>query len=280
MASNSQPKPVLLTSGKGKTSRRIAAKLASLDIPFRAASRSTDIPFDWNNPKTWRPALAGVSAAYIAYQPDLAVPGAVRTVTEFVAEALAAGVERLVLLSGRGEEEAQLAEDIVKASGADWTIVRASWFAQNFSESFFRDGLMSGILEIPAGDVQEPFIDVDDIADVVVAALTDPRHIGETYEVTGPRLLSFRDAVQAIAEATGQPIAYKSISATDYAIAMEAQGVPTEMVSLVFYLFTTLFDGRNAYVADGVWRALGRPPRDFLEYVQKTADAGAWKAAA
>ena len=190
---------ILVIGSTGKTGKRVATRLTDRGIDVRHGSRSSATPFDWEKPSTWAPALDGVTAVYVTYSPDLAVPGSVEAITELVALAVAAGVRRLVLLSGRGEEEAERAEDVVRASGAEWTIVRATWFAQNFSEGNFADDVAAGVVALPVGDVLEPFVDADDIADVAVAALTEDRHVGQTYELTGPRLLTFADAVSEIA---------------------------------------------------------------------------------
>jgi uncharacterized protein YbjT (DUF2867 family) len=189
--------------------------------------------------------------------------------------ALANGRPRLVLLSGRGEEQAQRCEQIVRASGLEWTIVRASWFSQNFSESFLVEQVVAGEVTLPVGNVGEPFIDAEDIADVVVAALTDRRHIGQLYEVTGPRLLTFADAVAEIAQATGRDIRHVQISAEEYGAAL-GQAMPPDVAKLLTHLFTEVLDGRNAFTSDGVQRALGRPPRDFADFVRVAASSGVW----
>lgn len=269
-------KPILILGGTGKTGRRVADRLKARGRPVRIASRSSKSRFDWNDPSTWAPVLQGVSAVYITYQPDLAVPGAVQSVSALTHLALASGVSRIVLLSGRGEEEAQQAEKALQNSGADWTIVRASWFAQNFSESFLLDSVLAGEVALPVGGTKEPFIDADDIADVVVEALSDPSHIGQLYEVTGPRLLTFGDAVQNIAKVSGRNIRYTQVSTDEYVAMLESYEVPSDYISLVTYLFTTVLDGRNANLTDGVHRVLGRQPRDFSDYAQDTAAMGAW----
>lgn len=277
MNDRSADKPILVIGGTGKTGSRVAERLQRRGLPVRIGSRSGTPAFDWNDRNTWAPALEGIRAAYVSYQPDLAVPGAVEAVAELTGIARRNGVTRLVLLSGRGEEEAQAAERVLRDSGADWTIVRASWFAQNFSESFLVDAVRAGEVALPVGAVGEPFVDADDIADVVVAALTDDRHIGRLYEVTGPRLLSFADAVAEIAEACGRPVGFRQVPADAYAAAMAEQGVPDDYATLVMYLFTTVLDGRNARTADGVRQALGRAPRDFTDYARRTAAAGVWE---
>lgn len=268
--------PVLVLGGTGKTGRRVAARLTERGVPVRIGSRSGTPPFDWEDRATWAPALAGTSSAYVSYFPDIAVPGAPEVIAGLTRVALEQGTRRLVLLSGRGEEEAERAEQALRASGADWTIVRCSWFNQNFSEDHLYDHVMAGEVALPVGDVPEPFVDTDDIADVAVAALTDDRHVGELYELTGPRLLTFSDAVGEIGAATGRDVRLTRVSADDYAAELARHDVPAEVVSLLRYLFTTVLDGRNASVADGVQRALGRPARDFRDYAARAAAAGAW----
>jgi uncharacterized protein YbjT (DUF2867 family) len=269
---------MLVLGGTGKTGRRMAKRLAARGLPVRATSRSGKPPFDWENESTWASALRGVESAYVTVQPDLAVPGAVERVQSFVDLAVASGVRRLVLLSGRGEEEAQRAEQAIMASGADWTILRSSWFGQNFSEDYLIDPILRGEVVLPAGDVVEPFIDANDIADVAFAALTEDGHTGQLYELTGPRLLTFPQAVAEIAKATGREIQYVQVSPEVYASALEAEGVPADFVWLANYLFTTVLDGRNAHLTDGVRRALGREPRDFSDFARETAATGVWEA--
>ncbi|MGH9381113.1 MAG: NmrA family transcriptional regulator, partial [Thermoanaerobaculia bacterium] len=225
---------------------------------------------------TWGPALCGVGSVYLTYNPDLAVPGAVEKVCLFTALAVELGVRRLVLLSGRGEEAAQRAEQVVQGASAEWTILRCSWFCQNFSEGYLRDAVLGGEVVLPAGEVGEPFVDVEDIADAAVAALTEEGHVGKLYELTGPRLLTFAEAVEEISRATGRKIHYVQVSPDAYASALKEKGVPADFVWLLDYLFTTVLDGRNAQVTDGVQRALGRPPRDFSVYAREAAAAGIW----
>ncbi|WP_280272405.1 NAD(P)H-binding protein [Nocardia wallacei] len=269
---------VLVLGGTGKTGSRVAAQLRERSIPVRLGSRSAQPPFDWNDRTTWSAALAGVSAVYIAYQPDLAAPGAPEAINALTAAARDNGVRRLVLLSGRGEPEAAECEQIVRDSGLETTVLRCSWFAQNFSEGGFADFVQSGEVALPAGDVPEPFIDADDIAAAAVAALTDDRHIGAVYELTGPRALTFAEAVGEIARASGREIAYIPISRTDFVAALATYEVPAEEISLLDYLFGTVLDGRNSATTDGVERILGRKPKDFADYARATAAAGAWAA--
>ena len=270
----------LVVGGTGKTGRRVMQKLAQRHIPTRLGSRSAQPAMDWQDRSTWAPALDGVAAAYITYYPDLCVPGAIDAVGDFAAQAVQSGVRRLVLLSGRGEPEALAAERLVQEASPESTIVRASWFNQNFSEGELLADVSNGTVALPV-DVgrREPFIDADDIADVVVAALTAPRHAGEVYEVTGPRLLSFAEAVREISDAAGRPVAFQPVSLQDYTDTLASYDVPPGAIALLSYLFTEVLDGRNEYVADGVQRALGREPREFREFARAAAATGVWRPA-
>lgn len=268
----------LIIGGTGKTGRRVVERLKAREVPIRVGSRAGSPRFDWEDPNTWKASLRGVRAVYITFFPDLAVPGASEAIRSFTDLAVEQGVERLILLSGRGEEEAQNCESIVIDAGAKWTIVRASWFSQNFSEGFMRDLIIGGRVALPAGSVEEPFVDVDDIADVVVAALTESGHDGMVYEVTGPRLLTFQDAVATIAKASGRQVSYTNLGADEFVSELESQQVPEAYVNLLGYLFNEVLDGRNAYLSDGVKRALGREPTDFADYAAKASAAGVWAA--
>ena len=269
-------RPTLVLGGRGKTGRRVAARLAARGFPVRIGSRGGEPRFDWDDRSTWRPALAGVGSVYLSYHPDLAVPGAVEAVRAFADLAVARGAPRLVLLSGRGEPEAERAENAVRDTGAELTILRCTWFMQNFSEDYMLEHVLAGEIRLPAGDVPAPFLDADDIADVAVAALTDDRHAGRLYELTGARSLPFAEAAAAIGAAAGRAVRYTPVTLEEHEAELAARGVAPEVIGLLSYLFHEVVDGRNAGTTDGVRRALGREPRDFAEYCRATARAGLW----
>jgi uncharacterized protein YbjT (DUF2867 family) len=267
----------LVLGGTGTTGRRVVERLAGRGVPTRVGSRGGDPRFDWDDRSTWGPALRGVGAVYVVY-PELALPGSEKAVASFAASAALHGARRLVLLSRRGEEGAALGERALRASGAEWTILRASWLAQGFSEGPFLEPVLGGLVALPARQVGEPFVDACDVADVAVAALTGDGHGGRVYELTGPRLLTFAEAVEEIAEAAGREVRYERVSLQAYASLLAEQGVPLVQATLLRYLFTEVLDGRNAHLADGVRRALGREPRDFSDYARDAAATGAWGA--
>ena len=269
----------LVLGGTGKTGSRVAARLRDLGTNVRIGSRTSEVPFDWDDDTTWAPALDGVDSAYVCYYPDVSFPGAAGRVAGFARTAVAHGARRLVMLSGRGEPEAVPAEDGVRGSGAEWTVLRCAWFAQNFSEHFLLQPVLDGVIALPAADVAEPFLDVDDVADVAVATLTRDGHAGRTYELTGPRLLTFADVAAELTRATRREIRYLPISAEEYAGAAAEAGVPAEEIEPLSELFTRILDGHNAHLTDDIERVLGRRPRDFADYAHDAAATGVWSKA-
>jgi uncharacterized protein YbjT (DUF2867 family) len=275
--SQNQGELTVVLGGTGKTGRRVSEGLAAKGVPVRIAGRNSAPPFDWNDQATWSAVLDGAAACYIAFYPDLAFPGAVDTVGALAKQAAQAGVRRLVLLSGRGEPEAQRAEAVIASVGVEWTVVRSAWFAQNFSEHFLLPAVLEGVITLPTGsEIAEPFVDLDDLAAVAVAALTEPGHAGQIYEVTGPRLLTFADTADEISRATGRAVTFQPVPPDAFGEEALRSGVPADEVEELIHLFSEVLDGHNAYITDGVQRALGRPPRDFAEYARNTAATGVW----
>ncbi|MDM0034460.1 NmrA family transcriptional regulator [Variovorax sp. J22P271] len=266
----------LVLGGTGKTGHRVAQGLRARGLGVRIGSRAAVPAFDWEAQGGWPAVLEGVAAVYIAYHPDLAVPGAPAAIQAFTDLAVRSGVRRLVLLSGRGEPQARRCEDIVRRAGTDWTVVRASWFCQNFSEGYLVEPIRAGLLALPVGPVGEPFVDARDVAEVALAALTEHGHAGQAYEVTGPRLWTFAEAAAEIGRAAGRRVGFVQLPMDDYAAALQAADLPPDEVALIRYLFTEVLDGRNASIADGVQKALGRPPTGFADYARETAAAGVW----
>ncbi|WP_374173623.1 SDR family oxidoreductase [Flavobacterium tructae] len=268
---------ILVLGSNGKTGRRVAERLAKIDgVETRLGSRNEKTPFNWEESETWAAVLQGIDTVYITFQPDLAIPSAVETIQNFTDLATKLGVQKMVLLSGRGEKEAQLCEEIVKSAAKNWTIIRASWFNQNFSESFFLDPILAGIVALPRAEALEPFTDADDIADVVTAALLQDKHNGQTYELTGPRLLTFQQAVNEIAEASGRNITFQGLSLEEYNQLLQEYQVPEDHIWLINYLFEQVLDGRNSSITSDIENILGRKAKDFSAYAKETAKTEIW----
>lgn len=276
-------KTILVLGGTGTTGRRIARRLTAKGRPVRTASRTGgDVHFDLDDPATWAPAIEGAAAIYLI-EPNLQ-PGVDRQarIPRLVADAVAADVRRLVLLSAYGVGRAddghplKAAEQAVRDSGVDWTILQPDWFAQNFSESFWLQGVLAGTLTLPTGDGRTPFVDAEDIAEVAAAALTEDRHSGQTYQLTGPRAIGFGEAVNLISAAACRTVRHLDVAPDAFVERMVAEGVPVGVARLLTGLLVDVRDGRGAVVSDGVERALGRPPRSFEDYVAEAAAAGRW----
>lgn len=266
---------IVVINSTGKIGSRVAARLAAKGHAYRGVSRRTEIPFDWQDERTWPQALAGGKSAFISFVPDLAAPGALAVMQRLVAAARDAGLGKLVLLTGRGEIGAVAAENTVRESGLAWTIVRAAWFNQNFSEGHLLESVLEGHLYMPAGDRKEPFVDAEDIAEVATAALLDDRHAGQIYDVTGPELLSFDEVAQRLAGATRRPLQYVPVTLEEFHAGL-LQTLGQEWADLLRTIADETLDGRNSWVGDGVQRALGRAPRDFQSFLQQALAAGAW----
>ena len=268
---------ILVIGGTGKTGRRVVEGLNKNGQKVTIASRKSFPAFDWNDPASYAKVLAGMNRAYITYYPDLAVPGAKEAIQALTSAAVEAGLEKVVLLSGKGEKEAEASERIVASSGLNYTVVRASWFNQNFSESFLLEPIQAGVVALPMAKALIPFVDANDIAEVVVKALLDDRYNGRTITVTGPRKLTFEQAISEIAEASGKEIRFQEITLTDYQLAMQAAGLPADYIWLIGYLFKeVLGNPENQEISQDIKRVLGRQATDFNEYVRKTTATGIW----
>jgi len=268
---------ILVIGGTGKTGRRIVTQLEALGHNVRIGSRSNSPSFDWHHPENWAASVEGMDKIYITYQPDLAVPGALDAIEQLVKISKRAHVKKVVLLSGKGEREAQLCEQVIMYSGLDWTIVRASWFNQNFSENFLLEPILDGFVALPQAEANIPWVDVNDIAEVAVKALTEDKHNGEIYELTGPRTLTFKEAVAAIAKASNRNITFVPITVQEYSEGMRKANLPEDFIWLIEYLFTEVLGNPElAEISSDIEKVLGRNPIDFSEYANKVAKTGVW----
>lgn len=271
---------ILVIGGTGKTGRRVVEGLNNLDHKVKIASRKGSPAFDWEDYSTFAPVLKGMDRAYIVYYPDLAVPGAKEAITALTKAALNEGLEKVVLLSGKGEAEAETCEGIVANSGLNYTLVRASWFNQNFSEGAFLDFVLAGQVALPMPEAEIPFVDADDIAKVVTKVLVDDTYNGQIITVTGPEKLTFEQAVRMMAERIGRDIQYIPISIEEFKEGMKAAGLPDSYVWLFGYLFKeVLGNPDNQEVSKDVESVLGRKATSFEEYVHKTLATGVWNQA-
>ncbi|GAA4936764.1 NAD(P)H-binding protein [Streptomonospora halophila] len=253
----------LVLGGTGKTGRRVARLLAESGRAVPIGSRSGRPRFDRQDETTWGPVLEGATSAYIAYAPDVGLPGADAVIGRFARAAAAAGVAHLVLLSGRGEPGALRSEQALRASGAAWTVVRSSFLMQNFTEDFLAAAVSGG----------------EAVAAVAAAGLLEPDRAGRVYEVTGPRPPTFARALAEIGAAAGLDLAYRPTTTREFAAGLVADGADPALAESLSALLGEVLGGRNTPTADGVRQALGREPRDFADFARGAAAAGAWHTA-
>lgn len=268
---------ILVIGGTGKTGRRVVEQLQNKGIEPRIGSRNAAPSFDWDIKDTWVNALNGIEKMYVTYYPDLAVPGAKEAIQSLTYLAKELGVKKMVLLSGKGETEAEACEKIVMTSGIDYTIVRASWFNQNWSESFFLEPILSGEVALPMSDVLIPFVDANDIAEVAATVLLDDSYNGEIIEVTGPELITFRDIINIISKTSDRSLNFYDITLEQYVDGMKQMQIPNEVVWLIEYLFShVLTNPKNQQVVNDIERVLGRKAKTFIEYAKETVKTGTW----
>ena len=270
------PSPILVIGASGKTGRRVVDRLEQHALPLRKASRRSDTPFDWEDSTTWPAAISGCEVAYVAYTPDLAVPSAHAVIKEFVRIAESSGLKRVVLLSERNEARAQACEQLIIDSSLDWTILRPSWFMQNFNEGGFLEGVLAGEVSVPGSGAPEPFVDLDDVADVALAALRTDDHLGNIYEITGPDLLTWDQAIAQIAQISQRPVTFRRCSPEEFEHTLISVGIPEADASFTATLVAQILDGKNAQLCQGLQKALGREPRSFDQFCIDAAASGVW----
>ena len=271
---------ILIIGGTGKTGRRVVEQLQKKGIQPRIGSRQATPSFDWDDKNTWIESLKGIEKMYITYYPDLAVPGAKEAIESLTYLAKELGVKKIVLLSGKGEVEAEACETIVKNSGVDYTIVRASWFNQNWSESFFLDPILSEEVALPMSNVLIPFVDANDIAEVAATVLLDNDYNGKTIEVTGPELITFKDIIHTISTVTNRNLTFHEITLEQYIESMRQMQLPEDVIWLIEYLFSNvLTNPNNQKISNDIEQVLGRKARTFLEYARETAETEVWSTA-
>ncbi|NKI39973.1 NAD(P)H-binding protein [Streptomyces physcomitrii] len=274
---------ILVLGGTGKTGRRLVSTLRARGAEVRAASRSGEVRFDWDDRSTWAPAFTGVRAAYVVDLQDKPGQWDAETQIRALAEqAVAQGVERLVLLQARvhglvGGKDLKAGEGAVRESGAEWTILRPNWFFQNFDEGVLFDAVLAGELRLPAGQGREPFVDAGDVAEVAAAALLEDGHQGQIHELSGPASLSLAEAAALLSEASGREIRYVPVDHQEYVDELVSYEVPADYALFVADLVAQIRDNHNTATTPTVERILGRPPRDFADFAKSAAADGVWQ---
>jgi uncharacterized protein YbjT (DUF2867 family) len=255
-----------------------AVRIGARDVA-RARAAFPGIPvvaFDYDDVAAGTAALDGGTAVFTA-APSWLVPHAELALLE---AAKARGVRRIVKLSYLGAELHEegghrITEKAIEASGLEWTVLRPTFFNQNFSTMHLAS-IRDGAFYEAAGDGASAFIDTRDIAAVAVKALTEASHHGQAYALTGPEALTRHEAAAKLSAALGRPVRYVPID--DAALRQALVGVPQSQVELLSGLFAAVRAGHTAGITDTVRTLLGRDPTSFDRYA---ADhAALWRDAA
>ena len=131
------------------------------------------------------------------------------------------------------------------------------------------------MVAVPTGSGRTPFVDLDDVAGVAVAALLEDGHAGRLYDLSGPQSLTWAEAARTIAEVSDREITFVDVSPADWEAAAVGMGVPADYAAHVRELFSLVRDGKEDYVSTDVAQVLGREPRSFTEWAGSVRTAWA-----
>ena len=206
---------ILVTGATGKVGSQLVRRLSEARVPFRAIVRSSGkaqaireaggeaVVGDLTDGAAFAAALREADKLFLLTN---SVPEQPAIEARLVDAARAAGVRHVVKLSTAGADAPDApvflrlhrdAERHIEESGLDWTFLRPSFFMQNYLD--FADSIRTqGILASPAGAGRHPDVDARDLGDVAARVLTEDRHRGRTYELTGQEAYSFADVARRI----------------------------------------------------------------------------------
>jgi len=267
---------VLVIGGTGKTGSAVVRGLRARGVMTSIASRTANGPdrvrFDWADPSSHAAALHEAEAIY------LVAPALVRDpslwMVPFIERAIARGTRRFVLLSSSAIDEHAPGMGAVHAALAarapEWTVLRPSWFMQNFSDP--QHALGRSIREertiiSATGDGRLGFIDAEDIAAVAVATLLEPANAA--LVLTGPEALSYAEAAAILSRVIGEPVVHHALTSEAWQARMIAGGMPADYAALLGALEQAIADGAEDRVTDEVLRRTGRPPRSLEAFARE-----------
>ncbi|MGW7062212.1 NAD(P)H-binding protein [Streptomyces sp. NPDC054904] len=269
----------LVIGATGTTGSRTAAQLIAAGRRVRAASRrATPLPdtepvrFDWYDPDSHGPALAGTDRLYLV--PPVGDPDPAAVMLPFLRQARAAGVRRAVLLSssaipGGGPAVGEV-HQALPGLFAEWAVLRPSWFMQNFTGAHAHaDSIREdGVILTAAGRGRVGFVDADDIAAVAVRALTDDRAPNTDLDLTGPRALGHDEIAAVLTDVTGRPVVHRHLT-HDAMVERLAEAIPREFALMLAGMDRAIAEGAEDRTTDTVRRLTGRPPSDFRTVAER-----------
>lgn len=274
---------ILLTGGTGKTGRRTARRLAANGHDVLLASRGggaaeglPGIRFDWGDPHTFDAALAEREAVYLLAPSD--VPTSLAAMQPLIDRALAKGIRRFVLLSAsslpKGGPMMGAVHAYLEDNVPEWTVLRPTWFMQNFSEQQHQPTIRDeGVIYSATGDGRVPFIDAEDIAAVAAEALTRRVAFNRDLILTGPQPLSYGDVAETIGATIGRPVRHANLTEAELARRFEAAGMEASYAAILAAMDTAIAGGSEDRLSPDVETATGKVPGAFANFAHRVRDA-------
>lgn len=271
---------ILVTGATGKTGRSLISRLDAAGVPYRAASRTSETPFDWARRETWLPALEGVTGVYLVAPGTVTNPYAL--MIDFIAEAMRAAPRRFVFLSmsalPAGSPNHGQVHQYLMDNSADWTVLGPTAFMQNFSEGPYAATIRTeDRIYSNTGAGRVPFIDAADIAACAFAALTARQPLNDQFILTSDEAITYDRAAALIGAACGRTITHVPVTSAQMVEKFMARGIPEANARFLALGYDWIAGGGEERTSDAVLRLTGRAPTSFAAFAK--AHAGAWEKA-
>ena len=287
---------ICITGAGGTVGSEVLNQIKSTGAKFRVAyfsagkadtARSNGIDaavIDYNQPDTLEAAFAGCDTLF-HLGPN--VPNQTELEINAVEAAKAAGVKHIVKQSVMGAEGESYSlahvhrpvEKAIEASGLTWTFLRPNSFMQNVATFMSETIRAEGAFYSASGDAKICHVDVRDIAAVAVEALTDDKHAGKAYRLTGPESLTYDEVAAVLSAATGRAIAHVCLPPEDLKGAMLGSGMPEALADRMLDLERYYRDDSASDISEDIKLVTGRDPRRFQDYAAEVAASGLLDAA-
>lgn len=277
---------ILVTGGTGTIGKATVAALQAAGQRFKVAARSPQeiktrgveaVTLDWSELDTYLPAMKGVDKLF------LLTPNSERQVgyvVQAVAAAKRAGVKHIVRLSVMGADADPgvilgrlhfAAEKEVRLSGIAWTMLRPTFFMQNFINYYGVHPNKDGEIHLPHGRGKAAWVDARDVGEAAAKVLSAGGYEGNTFDLTGPEALSTEEVLAILSEVFGHKYKYVDVPEDAARKAMEDMKMPLWLVDAFMELHAFIKNGHAAKLANGVQTILGREPRSVREWARSLA---------
>ncbi|WP_224449937.1 SDR family oxidoreductase [Haloprofundus salilacus] len=278
-------KAVLVTGATGTVGRHVVSTLSDRPATVRVGLRNPDassrrvpetadvVEFDFEKPEAWGSTLANVDGLFLVRPPTVDA----ETVGRFAEAAARVGVAHIVYLSTLGAERNVLIphhriEKRIMATEADYTLLRASFFMQNFLEVHRADIVEHNQIFVPAGDGKTSFVDARDLGEAGATVLTERGHENHAYDLTGSEAVGYTEVAAVFTRVLDRQITYPKPSLLEFGVRMRRRGNSLAFIALMGGIYTTARLGLAARVTDDTSRILGREPRKMRTFVEEYAD--------